>query len=586
MLSSVVTVPAPHPRRYFPDQFRLSSWEAIAPYLQEITGRTINSLAELERWIEDVDEIDRILGEEARWRRIKLTCNTQDPDIAASFEQYINDILPKLTPFTHEIHLKLAQNPYYEQLDKDKYFIHLRYIQNSIRLYNEKNIPLSTQLSLKEKEYRVKIGNISINFNGEEMTLQQAGQLLSSPDRELRENIFHLIAQKWLSIENELDDLYDELIALRHQIAVNAGFDNFRDYKFAALGRYEYTPADCLQFHQAVAAEIIPIYTQIAQQHKEAMGINPYRPWDSAADPYGRPPLKPFDQISKLTQTTIECLGNVSPQFGDFLQIMQSVNHLDLESRKGKAPGGYNSSLPESGLPFIFMNAVGTSRDIRTMVHESGHAVHTFLCRHQPLSTFKSPPSEVAELAAMSMEMFTMEHWEMFFEDENDLVRAKIEQLEQILHIFGWVSTVDAFQHWVYTHPNHTRQERREEWAKIHKTFAPNTSDWSGIEHYKRASWHKQLHIFEVPFYYIEYAMAQLGAVAMWKQYRENPKQAIQNYTHALAMGYTRPIPEIYQAAGIKFDFSQEYIRSLSQFLNQQLQELYKLSPQHAEALS
>lgn len=586
MTTSTVPIPPRHPRRYFSEQFRLTSWAVLEPYIQEIIDRPINSLQDLEKWIADIDEMDRILGEDARLRRINLTRNTQDPNIAAAYEQYINEILPKLSTYTHLIHLKLTQCAYYDQLDKEKYFTHLRYIQNSIKLYREENIALSTQLSLKEKEYRVKIGNLTINLDGQEITFQKAAQLLTSPDRNLREKVFHLVGQKWLSIEDELDTLYDEQLVIRHQIALNAGFENYRDYKFAAMGRYDYTPADCMQFHQAVASEITPLYWQTAQKHKDAMGVNPYRPWDVAADPLGRPPLKPFSQVSQLIQKSIECLTAVSPQFGQFLQIMQAIDNLDLESRKGKAPGGYNSTLPESGVPFIFMNAVGTSRDIRTMVHESGHATHTFLCRNLPINTFKAPPSEVAELAAMSMELLTMEHWEVFFEDESDLIRAKIEQLEQIVHIFGWVSTVDSFQQWVYTHPNHTRQERRYEWARLQKIYSASITDWTGLEHYKRSSWHKQLHIFEVPFYYIEYAMAQLGAVAMWKQYRENPQQAVENYRKALEMGYTRPIPEIYQTAGIKFDFSKEYIHTIMQFLNEQLQELYTIAAQNTEVIA
>ena len=298
------------------------------------------------------------------------------------------------------------------------------------------------------------------------------------------------------------------------------------------------------------------------------------RPWDTDVIEGNMKPLKPFTNGEDLLAKTKECFTRIRPFFGECLQVMQNMGHLDLESRKGKAPGGYNMTLPEIGVPFIFMNAASSLSDMVTMLHEGGHAIHSFLSKDLPLKEFKDVPSEIAEVASMSMELISMEHWDVFFSNPEDLRNAKKQQIKRVIHILPWVATIDKFQHWIYTHPNHTIEERKAEWMKVFYEFSPAVLDYTGLTEYAVNRWQSQLHLYEVPFYYIEYAIAQLGAIAMWKQYKEKGEEAIDNYIKALSLGYSRSLPELYEAAGIKFDFSQQYISDLVKFLKKEYQSL------------
>jgi len=367
---------------------------------------------------------------------------------------------------------------------------------------------------------------------------------------------------------------YTKLIGLRHQVAKNAGFDNFRDYMFEALGRFDYAPADCFQFHESVMQEVVPLLNDLAGQRKHKLGIAELRPWDKAVDTSGKPALKAFDNSQQLIEKSILCFDKISGFLGNCLQTMKQMEHLDLESRQGKAPGGYNYPLSETGVPFIFMNATSTLRDVVTMMHEGGHAVHSFLTHDLELSDFKHTPSEVAELASMSMELISMDYWHIFFPNKDDLKRAKKDHLSQIIETLPWVATIDKFQHWIYENPSHTVQQRIDKWLEIYKAFSDSVTDWSGLEKYRELLWQKQLHLYEVPFYYIEYGFAQLGAIALWKRYKENPEAGLAGYLAALKLGFTKPIPEIYKAAGISFNFNKEYIKSLMQFVKEEMEKL------------
>ena len=357
-------------------------------------------------------------------------------------------------------------------------------------------------------------------------------------------------------------------------MAQNAGFDNFRDYKFKALGRFDYSVEDCYNFHDSILNEVLPLVEELNRYRKDTLGLKDLRPWDLNVDTSGKQPLRPFENVQELVNKSIRCLSKVDPFFGESITIMKEMGHLDLESRQGKRPGGYNMPLHLTGVPFIFMNATNSLNDMRTLMHESGHAVHSFLIRDYDLNSAKRVPSEVAELAAMTMELLTMDHWDEFFPDAEDLRRAKISQLENVLKVLPWVATVDKFQHWIYSNPQQSKAERKEKWMEIFNEFSSENVDRSGLEEYSEYLWHKQLHIFEVPFYYIEYGMAQLGAIAIWKQYRENPQRAVQNYINALKLGYTVPISEIYEEAGISFDFSRSYVSELGAFVKAELEKL------------
>jgi len=367
---------------------------------------------------------------------------------------------------------------------------------------------------------------------------------------------------------------FDSLKEKRDRVGKNADFKDFRDYKFAQMGRFDYGSKECLEFHQSIKKEILPLVKDLQEDRKAKLNLDVLRPWDLDVDVTGKAPLKPFEKGSELIEKTINIFNQLRPYYGECLSIMREMGNLDLESKDGKSPGGYNYPLYEVGVPFIFMNAVGTHSDVVTMVHEGGHAIHSFLTRDLELTSFKSFPSEVAELASMAMELLSMNHWDVFYSDPDELRRAKKEQMQRVLGIFPWVALVDNFQHWLYTNPKHTAIERSAKWNELQKEFGTGVVSWEGFEDNFKVSWQKQMHIFEVPFYYVEYAMAQLGAIAVWKNYMEDPKKALDQYEAALKLGYTKSIPEIYEAAGIKFDFSREYLKELTDFVRGEMEKL------------
>ncbi|MBF8963082.1 M3 family oligoendopeptidase [Pontibacter sp. FD36] len=564
---AMIQVPERKKRVYLSEDFKIDTWETIQPYFEELKSRAINSVEELEKWMKDRSELESVLSEDLGWRYIRMTCDTQNEDITKAFQYFVSEIEPQIAPYDHELNLKLMHSPYVAGLDKDKYRIYLRGVERALEIFREENIPLNTEISTKQQQYAAITGAMTVTLDGEEMTLQRAADRLKRNERAVREEAWRAIQERRTQDRQKLDDLFDELLKLRTQLAKNADFDNYRDYMFAAMGRFDYTPQGCFDFHKSIEETIVPVLTGIDRERKEKLGIADLRPWDLDVDPSGKAPLEPFTSGEELLEKTIQVFYNLDTYLGDCLATMREMGHLDLESRKGKAPGGYNYPLDEIGVPFIFMNATSSLRDVITMLHEGGHAVHSFLTRDLTLGAFKHPPSEVAELASMSMELISMDYWDTFFTDEDELRRAKRTHLESVLETFPWVATVDKFQHWLYENSTHTQEERHQEWLNIFERFNHLEVNWSGLEKYKPFIWQKQLHIYEVPFYYVEYAMAQLGAIAVWKNYKENPTEGLAAYKRALSLGYTVSIGEVYEAAGIKFDFSTEYIKSLVDFV-------------------
>lgn len=562
------------PRVYLPADFTITTWEALEPYFKELTERPIHSVQELEKWLHDMSELEAVVSEDACWRQINMTRDTTNKELEDAFTFFCMEIQPKMQPYADKLNRKLVDSPFTQQLDQKKYFTYLRNVKKSIDLFREENIPLQAELSVMQQQYGVIAGKMTVEVNGQEFTLQQAAKFLESPDRNLREEVYRKINERRLQDKEELNNLYSKLIEKRHQVALNAGFKNYRDYKFAELGRFDYTKEDAFQFHEAVRLHVLPLVEKINKKKKEKLGLDTLRPWDTEAEPEGVKPLNPFTTGEELLEKTVKCLNALNPFFADCLKKMNQMGHLDLESRKGKAPGGYNCPLAESGAPFIFMNAAGQMHDVTTMVHEGGHAIHSFLSHELELSAFKEYPMEIAEVASMSMELFTMDYWDAFFDHPDDLKRAKEHQLERTITIFPWIATIDKFQHWVYENPNHTVEEREAMWMQILNEFSTNVIDFSGLEMYRQIGWQRQLHLFEVPFYYIEYGIAQLGAIGLWMQYKQNRQQAIDNYIHALSLGGTRTLPELYEAAGLKFDLSPAHIKTLMEFVNGEMEKL------------
>ena len=561
--------------KYLPADFIVTDWASLEPFFKELKERPILSLQDLEAWLTDLSELEACISEDACWRQIKMTCDTTDKSLEDAFTFFCMEIQPKMQPYADALNKKLIQSPFTAALDQTKYHTYLRSVQKSIELFRTENIPIQAELSVLQQQYGVIAGKMTIEVGGKEYTLQQAAQFLENEDRAFREEVYRKIQTRRLQDQEAMHDLFTNLVQKRHQVALNAGFENYRDYKFAELGRFDYTKEDCFQFHEAVKLHVMPLIEKIYTRKKEKLGVDALKPWDLEAEPAGTKPLRPFTDGKDLYEKSVACFEQVHPFFADCLRKMNELKHFDLESRKGKAPGGYNCPLAESGAPFIFMNAAGQMSDVTTMVHEGGHAVHSFLAHPLSLSAFKEYPMEIAEVASMAMELFSMQHWQPFFDNEADLNRAIEHQLERTITIFPWIAIIDKFQHWVYTNPAHTIEQRTNEWQNIVKEFSSKTLNQSGLKEFRAIGWQRQLHLFEVPFYYIEYGIAQLGAIGMWMQYQKDPKQALENYMNALALGGTKTLPELYQTAGLEFNFSPLYVKNLMEFTNQELEKLY-----------
>ncbi|HEX2605750.1 MAG TPA: M3 family oligoendopeptidase, partial [Flavisolibacter sp.] len=514
------------------------------------------------------------IGEDAAWRQIRMTCDTENKELENAFTYFVMEIQPKMQPYADKLNRKLVENEYTQQLTGDAYMVYLRNVKKSIELFREQNIPIQAEIAVLAQQYGVVSGKMSIEVEGQEYTLQQASKFLESPDRNLRELVYRKIQERRLQDKDQLNEMFTTLVQKRDQVARNAGFANYRDYKFVELGRFDYTKEDCFQFHEAVKTHVLPLVDFIYDRKRQKLGLESLRPWDTEAEPEGVQPLTPFATGEELVDKTIQCFTQMNPFFGECLVKMKEMGRLDLDSRKGKAPGGYNCPLPETGAPFIFMNAAGQMSDVTTMVHEGGHAIHSFLAHPLSLTAFKEYPMEIAEVASMTMELFSMDYWDVFFDNPEDLKRAKQHQLERTLTIFPWIATIDKFQHWIYEHPQHSIEERTEQWRSLLNEYTSIAMDVSGLEEFRKYSWQRQLHLYEVPFYYIEYGIAQLGAIGLWKQFKENKDQAVQNYINALKLGGTKTLPQLYEAAGLKFSFAPDYISELMLFVQNEMEAL------------
>lgn len=563
----------PPKRHFLPQELKIEGWDNLKPFYEDLAHREVNNSSEMEQWVLDMSELEAVVSEDAGRRYINMSIDTSDETTLKAYTDFLQNIQPNIAPFEHAFsqkYLKLKEK-FPVQIDGIK--ILERGIEKSIEMYREENIPLISKNSEESQKFGAIAGQQTIELDGETLTMQQAAVHLKSKYRSHREKVYRLSAARRLEDKESLHELLDTLIEIRQNIASNADYKNYRDYKFDALGRFDYNAEDCFSFHASIEKHIVPVIKEFHKERSAAMGIEELRPWDMEVDPNGNEPLKPFKGTDELIDKSISLFKHIDSFCGDCLQTMKEMKHLDLASKKGKMPGGYNYPLYEIGVPFIFMNAVGSQRDLVTMIHEGGHAVHSFLSRDLKLTGFKSLPSEIAELASMGMELISMEHWDLIYSDKQELKRAKREQLQKILMVLPWVASIDAFQHYIYT-TEHSHEEREQEWVNIRERFGTGIVNFDGFEENSRLAWQSQLHIYEVPFYYIEYAMAQLGAIALWKNYKDNPSKTLEQYKAALSLGYTKSIPEVYKAAGIKFDFSDDYIKELLDFVKQELKSL------------
>ena len=567
-------VPEVFETKWLPAGIEFKTWEAIEPWFGKLIGREIGSARELEAWLSDVGELNAAVGQEGVKRNVAMTCQTDDPAREQAFLEYVRDIEPRLKPFQNEIREKYLESPFRFELPRDRYEVFDRALVNRRALYREANIPRETELAELEQAYQKLIGAMTVTFRGEERTPAQMAPLLEETDRELRETAWRLVAGRRLADRDALDDLFDRMANLRGEIAKEAGFDNFVDYAFRLRERFDYGIADTIAFHKAIETVVVPLARKIQEERRETLGLETLRPWDQSVDPLGRPPLRPFEDVGQLAERTISIFESVDPDLGAQFQYLRDNQLLDLANRKGKAPGGYQTTFEVDRMPFIFMNAVGLDGDLRTLLHEGGHAFHALASRGESIAAYRESPIEFCEVASMTMELFGARDLKLFYNDA-EADRSYRQLLEGIVTILPWIATVDAFQHWIYSYPGHTREERRAAWNAILDRFG-GIVDWSGLEDTRSNLWHRQLHIFLYPFYYVEYGIAQLGALQIWRKSLKDRAAAVSEYRNGLALGGSRPLPELFDTAGAKFRFDEETIAPLMETIGE---ELSKLAP-------
>jgi oligoendopeptidase F len=561
-------------RSFIPHDLEIQTWDSVSRYFKDLSHRELDRESELIKWLIDRSELSAVLEENLAWRYIRMNCDTSDASLSKAFEQFVTDIQPRILLASNELDKKFYSCEAKNNLHPETYGILLRTLNNRMELFREENVPLISELQVEEQEYGKISSRMTVLHEGEKLTLQQASNFLKEPDRRIRESFFRKINDRRLEDAEVLQELLSSLLEKRRRVGRNAGFSNYYEYKWKELGRFDYDVEDIMRFHEAIASEVRPLVDQIHHQRKKLLRIETIRPWDLDVDPELKAPLKPFKDVDELVNKTIKSFKAIRPRFGRYLTEMKKGGFLDLDSRVGKAPGGFNYPLYESNIPFIYMNATGNLRDLETMFHEGGHAIHSFLSAHHKFIEFKELPSEVAELASMSMELISMDQWSQFFSSEDDLKRARRSQLQGVLQVLPWIASVDAFQYWLYTHNAHGFEDRNKAWLQVMDRFGSKEVDWTGLDKYLNHLWQKQLHIYEVPLYYIEYGIAQLGAIALWKNYRESPGKALDSFETALSLGYSKTIPEIYRTAGIEFKFSSGYVKELMEFVQAELQNM------------
>src|ERR1039457_3762468 len=572
---------AHRPRTFVPQNLDLGDWPQIAPLFDQLERRAVEATnaAALEQWLLDWSELNAALDEEASRRYIAMTCHTDNAYAEKAYLHFVEHVEPQLKPrhFALEqiyvaVRPVLANSAEQELTLKRRYEVFDRDVKNHVALFRPENVALETEDAKLCQQYQKLIGAQTVNFRGEEKTLVQMGRYLEEPDRALRQEAWELVAQRRLQDRDKCEEIFDGLVTLRTQMARNADFENYRDFMFRKMGRFDYAPEDCLQFHGAIEKEIVRAVREIHNDRRRQLKLEKLRPWDLAVDPQRRAPLNPFAEVGEMVASTQKIFNHLDAELAAGFQQMQDLKLLDLDNRKGKAPGGYQSTLSEARVPFIFMNAIGLQRDVETILHEAGHAVHAQATRDEDLYAYRGAPIEFCEVASMSMELLGNEFIEEFYPADY-AQRARRVHLEGVVGVFPWIATVDAFQHWIYTHPGHTREERRRAWLDLMNRFGGDV-DWSDFEPARANLWHRQLHIFLHPFYYIEYGIAQIGALQVWANSKRDKVKALNDYKKSLALGGSRPLPELFAAAGCKFQFDAATIKPLIELANSELKKL------------
>jgi oligoendopeptidase F len=561
------------PRRFLPETIDLTDTAQLAPIFEKLEAvlDRAASVADLEAWLLDHSEVSAALGESSSLAYIAMTCQTDDPAREKAYMHIVEVVDPWLKPRQFALMQKLTKSSWFAQLPP-LYQVFRRSVETQVKIYRDENVPRETEIARLTQQYQKINGGLTVQFDGQEQTLARMARIQEEPDRARREAAWKTVAERRLEEAGKIEDLFDKLLALRNEIAHAAGFPDFRAYTFANYERFDYTPEDCLRFHNAVEHHVVPLAREMQEERRRKLGVEKLRPWDLAVDPDQRPPLHPFAGSAELLEKTHRIFSKLDPRLGEYFNVLRKQKLVDLDNRKGKAPGGYQSTLSEARVPFIFMNAVGTHRDVETMLHEAGHAFHAMASREQPLHAYRGAPIEFCEVASMGMELLAAPHLRAFYSEE-DTRRARRDHLEGIIKFFPWMATVDAFQHWIYTHPGHTRDERATFWLSLMDRFG-GIEDYAGFEKVRTHMWHRQLHIFEIPFYYVEYGIAQLGALQLWQASRRDLSSTLDHYLAGLSLGGSRPLPELFETSGLAFDFTDKTIAPLMRNVKDALGEL------------
>lgn len=562
------------PRQFVPANINLGNWKELNPLFKKLEEQldTSSSAENLEQVILNWEELSAAIAEEGSKRYIAMTCQTEDKDAEKAYLEFVEKIEPEEKKCNFLLSKKLTKHPQCKDLKNQRYEVFLRDTALQVELFRSENVTLETETSKLGQKYQKIIGGLTVHFEGKEQTLIQMSRHLEGTERNYRQKAWELVANRRLEESEKIDSHIDDLAKLRNQISENAGFSNYRDYAHKRLGRFDYSPDDCISFQNAIEEEMVPLLRELQDERIQELNINELKPWDTATDPKGRPPLEPFEKVSDLIECSQSIFNQVDGNLSDWFQTMQDLDLLDLANRKGKAPGGYQCSLDESRLPFIFMNSVGVQRDVETLLHEAGHAFHSMASQNEPLHSYRHAPIEFCEVASMAMELLGSEFLEEFYNSE-EARRARINHLEGIVFVFPWIATVDAFQHWLYLNPDHSIEDRDKAWSNLIDRFGGNV-DWTHYELAKAKLWHKQLHIFLHPFYYVEYGIAQLGALQVWANYKNNKSKALNDYKAALALGGSKPLPELFKRCNIQFDLSRDTVAPMADLLRKELKAL------------
>ena len=563
------------PTNFIPTDLTINSWADLKPYFDSLISSAVNDSKALGQLILHYSETLSVFHEQNAWSYINMSRETTNQEYLDRHELFATKISPELEKAANVVEKMIVNHPAFSGLPDERFGQLKKKLKRELELFREENVELSAEISKLSTQYDQLTGGLTVTLDGEEMPMPKASVRLQSSDRAIRREAWLAISEKRYSVKEEADRIYNDMLKLRVQTAKNAGYENYRDFSHDQHQRFDYTPQDAVDFQNAIEEHIVPLARIIGESHRNKLGLakDDYRPWDLAGEPEGQEALKPFKTGTELLEHAVNIFTEIHPQFGENLKAMKAADLFDLESRKGKAPGGYNYGLETTGMPFIFMNAAGTHRDVVTMCHEGGHAMHTFLTNDEPMIHYRDTPSEMAETASMSMELLTAELWNKFY-DQKDHIRARREHLEGIISFFPWCATVDAFQHWVYLNPNHTAEERDAYFDELNGRFTSGLVKWDDYDHFRKNGWQRQLHIFGMPFYYVEYGIAQLGALQVYRLYKKDPEAALKGYIKGLSLGSSKPMPEVWDAMGIKFDFSADTLKELVEFVQQELNDL------------